>query len=90
MPTIIVIYLITKFIFLIKYLLLCLITVNTVTAQESNQSINLTNAEIIPHQIVLTQNKTAHILFPHRIQYVDLESNEIIANILFKLVHNAI
>ncbi|MCC9043536.1 conjugative transposon protein TraN [Myroides sp. M-43] len=64
----------------IKYMLLCLITVNTVTAQNSNQSINLTKAEILPHQIELTQNKTTHILFPSSIEYVDLGSSEIIAN----------
>ncbi|MGS4344116.1 conjugative transposon protein TraN [Myroides odoratus] len=64
----------------IQYILLCLLTVNTVTAQESNKSINLLNAEVAPYEIELTQNKTTHILFPSSIEYVDLGSNEIIAN----------
>ncbi|WP_060873545.1 conjugative transposon protein TraN [Myroides odoratus] len=63
-----------------KYILLCLITVNTVTAQEGSQSINLSNAEVTPYEVELTQNKTTHILFPSSIEYVDLGSNEIIAN----------
>lgn len=65
---------------IMKYILLCLITVNTVKAQESNQSINLSNAEILPHIVELTQYKTTHILFPSSIEYVDLGSSEIIAN----------
>ncbi|WP_121967253.1 conjugative transposon protein TraN [Myroides sp. N17-2] len=65
---------------IIKYLLLCLITVNTVTAQNSNQSINLSTAAILPHIVELTQNKTTHIMFPSSIEYVDLGSSEIIAN----------
>ncbi|MDM1391304.1 conjugative transposon protein TraN [Myroides marinus] len=65
---------------IIKYMLLCLLTVNTVNAQENNKSINLSNAEVTPYKIELTQNKTTHILFPSSIEYVDLGSNEIIAN----------
>ncbi|WP_353158619.1 conjugative transposon protein TraN [Myroides odoratus] len=65
---------------IIKYILLCLLTVNTITAQESKKSINLSNAEVIPYKVELTQNKTTHILFPSSIEYVDLGSNDIIAN----------
>ncbi|MDR0227855.1 MAG: conjugative transposon protein TraN [Flavobacteriaceae bacterium] len=65
---------------IIKYMLLCLLTVNTVTAQENKKSINLSNAEVIPYSIELTQNKTTHILFPSSIEYVDLGSQEIIAS----------
>ncbi|MVX34981.1 conjugative transposon protein TraN [Myroides sp. LoEW2-1] len=65
---------------IIKYILLCLLTVNIVTAQESIQSINLSTAEVAPYKVELTQNKTTHILFPSSIEYVDLGSNEIIAN----------
>lgn len=65
---------------IIKYMLLCLLTVNTVTAQESKKSINLSNAEVAPYSIELTQNKTTHILFPSSIEYVDLGSSEIIAS----------
>lgn len=65
---------------IIKYMLLCLLAVNTVTAQQNSQSINLSNAEVIPYEIELTQNKTTHILFPSSIEYVDLGSSEIIAN----------
>ncbi len=65
---------------IIKYMLLCLLTVNTVNAQENKKSINLSNAEVIPYSIELTQNKTTHILFPSSIEYVDLGSSEIIAN----------
>lgn len=65
---------------IIKYMLLCLLTVNTVNAQENNKSINLSNAEVTPYKIELTQNKTTHILFPSSIEYVDLGSSEIIAN----------
>jgi conjugative transposon TraN protein len=61
-------------------MLLCLLTVNTVTAQENKKSINLSNAEVIPYSIELTQNKTTHILFPSSIEYVDLGSQEIIAS----------
>jgi conjugative transposon TraN protein len=61
-------------------MLLCLLTVNTVTAQENNKSINLSNAEVAPYEIKLTQNKTTHVLFPSSIEYVDLGSSEIIAN----------
>ncbi|MBB1138008.1 conjugative transposon protein TraN [Myroides sp. WP-1] len=64
----------------IKYMLLCLIAVNTVIAQKSSQSISLLNAEVIPYEVELTQNKTTHILFPSSIEYVDLGSSEIIAN----------
>lgn len=64
----------------IKYMLLCLLTVNTVTAQESKKSINLSTAEVVPYEVELTQNKTTHILFPSSIEYVDLGSNEIIAS----------
>lgn len=65
---------------IIKYLLLCLLVVNTVTAQDKNQSINLSNAEVTPYEIELTQNKTTYILFPSGIEYVDLGSQEIIAS----------
>ncbi|WP_026038853.1 conjugative transposon protein TraN [Myroides injenensis] len=65
---------------IIKYMLLCLLTVNTVTAQENKKSINLSTAEVAPYEIELTQNKTTHILFPSSIEYVDLGSSEIIAN----------
>jgi len=65
---------------IIKYMLLCLLAVNTVTAQQNSQSINLSNAEVKPYSIELTQNKTTHILFPSSIEYVDLGSSEIIAN----------
>lgn len=65
---------------IIKYVLLCILTVNTITAQDYNQSINLSNAEVIPYEIELTQNKTTHILFPNSIEYVDLGSSEIIAS----------
>lgn len=65
---------------IIKYVLLCILTVNTITAQDYNQSINLSNAEVIPYEIELTQNKTTHILFPSSIEYVDLGSSEIIAS----------
>ncbi|MEK6507011.1 conjugative transposon protein TraN [Myroides sp. C4067] len=65
---------------IIKYMLLCLLAVNTVTAQQNSQSINLSNAEVTPYEIELTQNKTTHILFPSSIEYVDLGSSEIIAN----------
>ncbi|MFD0701911.1 conjugative transposon protein TraN [Myroides pelagicus] len=65
---------------IIKYMLLCLLAVNTVNAQENKESINLSNAEVTPYEIELTQNKTTHILFPSSIEYVDLGSSEIIAN----------
>lgn len=65
---------------IIKYMLLCLLTVNTVNAQENKKSINLSNAEVTPYIIELTQNKTTHILFPSSIEYVDLGSSEIIAS----------
>lgn len=65
---------------IIKYMLLCLLIVNTVTAQERKKSINLFNAEVTSYEIELTQNKTTHILFPSSIEYVDLGSSEIIAN----------
>ncbi|STZ47789.1 Bacteroides conjugative transposon TraN protein [Myroides odoratimimus] len=65
---------------IIKYMLLCLLTVNTITAQENKKSINLSNTEVTPYNIELTQNKTTHILFPSSIEYVDLGSSEIIAN----------
>ncbi len=65
---------------IIKYILLCLLAVNTVTAQNNTKSINLSNAEVTPYEIELTQNKTTHILFPSSIEYVDLGSSEIIAN----------
>ncbi|GAQ15947.1 conjugative transposon protein TraN [Myroides odoratimimus] len=61
-------------------MLLCLLTVNTITAQENKKSINLSNTEVTPYNIELTQNKTTHILFPSSIEYVDLGSSEIIAN----------
>lgn len=63
-----------------KYMLLCLLAVNTINAQESKKSINLSNAEIRPYQIELTHNKTTHVLFPSSIEYVDLGSQEIIAS----------
>lgn len=65
---------------IIKYMLLCLLTVNTVTAQNNTKSINLSNAEVTPYEVELTQNKTTHILFPSSIEYVDLGSSEIIAS----------
>ncbi|UVD80053.1 conjugative transposon protein TraN [Myroides albus] len=65
---------------IIKYMLLCLLTVNTVTAQNNTKSINLSNAEVTPYEIELTHNKTTHILLPSSIEYVDLGSSEIIAN----------
>lgn len=65
---------------IIKYILLCLLAVNTVTAQNNTKSINLSNAEVTPYEIELTQNKTTHILFTSSIEYVDLGSSEIIAN----------
>ena len=65
---------------IIKYMLLCLLAVNTVNAQNNTKSINLSNAEVTPYEIELTQNKTTHILFPSSIEYVDLGSSEIIAN----------
>ncbi|MDX4972144.1 conjugative transposon protein TraN [Myroides odoratimimus] len=65
---------------IIKYMLLCLLAVNTVTGQNNTKSINLSNAEVTPYEVELTQNKTTHILFPSNIEYVDLGSSEIIAN----------
>lgn len=65
---------------IIKNMLLCMLVVNTITAQNNNQSINLSNAEVTPFEIELTQNKTTHILFPSSIEYVDLGSSEIIAS----------
>ncbi|MDM1442784.1 conjugative transposon protein TraN [Myroides odoratimimus] len=65
---------------IIKYMLLCLLAVNTVTAQNNTKSINLSNAEVTPYEIELTQNKTTHILFTSSIEYVDLGSSEIIAS----------
>ena len=65
---------------IIKYMLLCLLTVNIVVGQENKKPIDLSNAEVTPYQIELTQNKTTHILFPSSIEYVDLGSSEIIAN----------
>ncbi|SHM54095.1 conjugative transposon protein TraN [Myroides odoratimimus] len=65
---------------IINYMLLCLLTVNTVKAQESSKSINLSTAEVAPYKVELTQNKTTHILFPSSIEYVDLGSSEIIAS----------
>lgn len=65
---------------IIKYILLCLLTVNTVMAQERKKSINLSTAEVIPYKVELTQNKTTHILFPSSIEYVDLGSSDIIAS----------
>ncbi|GAQ16034.1 conjugative transposon protein TraN [Myroides odoratimimus] len=61
-------------------MLLCLLTVNTLKAQENSQSINLSTAEVTPYKVELTQNKTTHILFPSSIEYVDLGSSEIIAS----------
>lgn len=65
---------------IIKYMLLCLLAVNTVKAQENKESIDLSNAEITPYEVDLTQNKTTHILCPSGIEYVDLGSSEIIAS----------
>ena len=65
---------------IIKYMLLCLLAVNTVTAQNNTKAINLSNVEVIPYEVELTHNKTTHILFPSSIEYVDLGSSEIIAN----------
>ncbi|MFM9403423.1 conjugative transposon protein TraN [Myroides odoratimimus] len=65
---------------IIIYILLCLLTVNSVAAQENKKSINLSTAEITSYQIELTQNKTTHILFPSSIEYVDLGSSDIIAS----------
>lgn len=65
---------------IIKYMLLCILIINTVTAQENNKSISLLDAEVAPYEVELTQNKTTHILFPSSIEYVDLGSSEIIAN----------
>lgn len=64
---------------IIKHMLLCLLTVNTVMAQES-KSINLSTAEVTAYKVELTQNKTTHILFPSSIEYVDLGSSDIIAS----------
>lgn len=65
---------------IIKYMLLCMLAVNTVTAQNNKKSINLSNTEVAPYEIELTQNKTTHILFPSSVEYVDLGSSEIIAS----------
>ncbi|APA93679.1 conjugative transposon protein TraN [Myroides sp. ZB35] len=65
---------------IIKYMLLCLLAVNTVTSQNYTKSINLSNAEVTPYEVELTQNKTTHILFPSSVEYVDLGSSEIIAS----------
>ncbi|MTG99233.1 conjugative transposon protein TraN [Myroides sp. BIT-d1] len=65
---------------IINYMLLCLLAVNTVTAQNNPKAINLSNIEVMPYEVELTQNKTTHILFPSSIEYVDLGSSEIIAN----------
>ena len=65
---------------IIKYMFLCILIINTVTAQENNKFISLLVAEVAPYEVELTQNKTTHIIFPSSIEYVDLGSNEIIAN----------
>lgn len=65
---------------IIKYILLCLPAVSTITAQDNKKSINLSTAEVVPYEVELTQNKTTHILFPSSIEYVDLGSSDIIAN----------
>ncbi|MGG5577793.1 conjugative transposon protein TraN [Myroides sp. C15-4] len=65
---------------IINYMLLCLLAVNTVAAQNNPKAIKLSNAEVMPYEVELTQNKTTHILFPSSIEYVDLGSSDIIAN----------
>lgn len=65
---------------IIKYILLCILAVNTITAQDNKKSINLSTAEVVPYEVELTQNKTTHVLFPSSIEYVDLGSSDIIAN----------
>ncbi|GAQ14667.1 conjugative transposon protein TraN [Myroides odoratimimus] len=36
---------------IINYMLLCLLAVNTVTAQNDMKAINLSNAEVMPYEV---------------------------------------
>ncbi|TQM21023.1 conjugative transposon protein TraN [Chryseobacterium aquifrigidense] len=61
-------------------LLFILLTISRIKSQEIQGSIPLQEARLEPFKMEVTYNKTSHILFPSPIRYVDLGSENLIAN----------
>ncbi|WP_336702847.1 conjugative transposon protein TraN [Chryseobacterium indologenes] len=61
-------------------LLFILLTISRIKSQEIQGSIPLQEARLEPFKMEVTYNKTSHIRFPSPIRYVDLGSENLIAN----------
>ncbi|MFC3158144.1 Bacteroides conjugative transposon TraN protein [Chryseobacterium arachidis] len=60
--------------------LLILFGICRLAAQENSGFASLSQAKLEPYKMEVTYNKTTHILFPSPIRYVDLGSENLIAN----------
>lgn len=63
--------------------IICLLLVfytSSIRAQEMPQFASLNDARLEPYKMEVTYNKTTHLLFPSPIRYVDLGSENLIAN----------
>lgn len=61
-------------------LLFILLTISRIKSQEIQGFASLQEARLEPFKMEVTYNKTSHILFPSPIRYVDLGSENLIAN----------
>lgn len=60
--------------------LLILFVICRLAAQENSGFASLSQAKLEPYKMEVTYNKTTHLLFPSPIRYVDLGSENLIAN----------
>lgn len=60
--------------------ILAIIMLNQVNAQSAKGFASLNEAKLEPFKMEVTYNKTSHLLFPSPIRYVDLGSENLIAN----------
>ena len=60
--------------------LLILFGIYRLAAQENSGFASLSQAKLEPYKMEVTYNKTTHLLFPSPIRYVDLGSENLIAN----------
>lgn len=60
--------------------ILIAVSMSLINAQEMSQFASLSEARLEPYKMEVTYNKTTHLLFPSPIRYVDLGSENLIAN----------
>lgn len=62
------------------FVMLLSISFNMIIAQDKDGLVSFNQAKLEPYKMEVTYNKTTHLLFPSPIRYVDLGSENLIAN----------